>query len=94
MEEWNDGKVEYWIRKYELQLPNGERAMKKKSCISSIGGLRGHPLRRLLIVKSYINAISQLSRRFKETAKGDKELGGILGKIKEEGLLNVETCPR
>ena len=31
-------------------------------------------------------AISQLSRRFKATIKGDKELGGILDKIKEEGL--------
>jgi len=29
------------------------------------------------------SAISQLSRRFKETIKGDKELGGILGKIKD-----------
>jgi len=29
------------------------------------------------------SGISQLSRRFKETIKGDKELGGILGKIKD-----------
>lgn len=36
------------------------------------------------------SAISQLSRRFKETIKGDKELGGILSKIKEEGLLIVD----
>ena len=35
--------------------------------------------------------VSQLSRRFKETIKGDRELGRILGKIKEEGLLNVKT---
>lgn len=32
------------------------------------------------------NAISQLSGRFKETIKGDKELGGILCKIKAEGI--------
>ena len=38
-------------------------------------------------------AISQLGRRFKDTMKGDKELGRILGKIKEEGLSNVEICP-
>jgi hypothetical protein len=37
------------------------------------------------------SAISQLSRRFKETIEGDKELGGILCKIKQEGLLNVEN---
>ncbi len=36
------------------------------------------------------STISQLSRRFKETAKGDKELGGILNRIKKEGLLNVD----
>jgi hypothetical protein len=37
------------------------------------------------------SAISQLSRRFKETLRRDKELVGILSKIKKEGLLNVET---
>jgi len=37
------------------------------------------------------SAISQLSGRFRETIKGDKELGGILRKIKKEGLLNAET---
>ena len=36
-------------------------------------------------------AISQLSRRLKEAIRGDKELGEILGKIKKEVLLNVET---
>jgi hypothetical protein len=36
------------------------------------------------------SAISLLSRRFKKTLKGDKELGRILGKVEEEGLLNVE----
>jgi len=35
------------------------------------------------------SAISQLSRRFKETIKSDKELGRILDKIEKEGLLNV-----
>ena len=37
------------------------------------------------------SAISQLSRRFKETIKGDRELGGILRKVKKEGFLNAET---
>ena len=32
-------------------------------------------------------AISQLSRRLKEAIRGDKELGEILGKIKEGGLV-------
>ncbi len=36
-------------------------------------------------------AVSQLSRRFKETIKRDKELRRILDKIEREGLLNVET---
>ncbi len=35
-------------------------------------------------------AISQLSRRSKEAAEGDKELGRILNRIKNEGLLNVD----
>ena len=35
------------------------------------------------------SAISQLSGRFRETIKGDKELGGILRKVKKEGLLNA-----
>jgi hypothetical protein len=35
-------------------------------------------------------AIGQLSRRFKETTKGDKGLGRILSKTKKEGLLNVD----
>jgi hypothetical protein len=35
-------------------------------------------------------AIGQLSRKFKETIKGGKGLGGILSKIKKEGLLNVD----
>jgi hypothetical protein len=29
-EAWNDGKMEYWDHKYELQTQNGERAMKKR----------------------------------------------------------------
>jgi hypothetical protein len=37
------------------------------------------------------SAISQLSRRFKETLEGDKGLGGMLNQIEREGLLNVET---
>jgi len=37
------------------------------------------------------SAVSQLSRRFKETTRGDKEAGGILSKIEKEVLLNVET---
>jgi hypothetical protein len=37
------------------------------------------------------SGVSQVSRRFKETIKGDKELGRILRKIKKEDSLNVET---
>ena len=37
------------------------------------------------------SAVSQLSRRFEERIKGDKELRRVLDKIKEESLLNVET---
>ena len=40
------------------------------------------------------SAISPLSRRFKETTIGHKELRGILRKIKKEGLLIAETCPQ
>jgi hypothetical protein len=37
------------------------------------------------------SAVSQSSRRFKETLGGDKGLRGILNRIEKEGLLNVET---
>ena len=37
------------------------------------------------------SAVSQLGRRFRERIKGDKELRGILDKMKREGSLNVET---
>jgi len=37
------------------------------------------------------STISQLSRRFKEAIKGDRELGETLNEIKGESLLNVET---
>ena len=37
------------------------------------------------------SAVSQLSRRFEERIKGDKELRRVLEKIQREGLLNVET---
>ncbi len=36
------------------------------------------------------SAVSQLSRRFEKRIKADKELKGILDKIRREGLLNVE----
>jgi len=37
------------------------------------------------------SALSQLSRRLKETIKRDEEVHGIVSKIEKEGLLNVET---
>jgi putative transposase len=37
------------------------------------------------------SAVSQLSRRFRETIREDKELRRILGQIQREGLSNVET---
>ena len=35
------------------------------------------------------SAVSQLSRRFAETVKGDKELRKVVSNIEKEGLLNV-----
>ena len=35
------------------------------------------------------STISQLSRRFLETVKGDKELRKVVSNIEKEGLLNV-----
>jgi hypothetical protein len=37
------------------------------------------------------SAVSQLSRRFKGALEGDKDLRGVLCKIKQEQLSNVET---
>ncbi len=37
------------------------------------------------------STVSQLSRRFNVMLEGDKELKGILTKIKEEGMSNIET---
>ncbi len=37
------------------------------------------------------STISQLSRRFEKKIKADKELKGILDKVRREGLMNVET---
>jgi hypothetical protein len=33
--------------------------------------------------------VSQLSRRFAETIKGNQEIRKVLGRIEKEGLLNV-----
>jgi hypothetical protein len=39
------------------------------------------------------SAISQLSRRFEETIKGDQELRKVLNSMEKEGLLNDAACP-
>jgi hypothetical protein len=37
------------------------------------------------------SVVSQLSKRFGETIKGNKDLLEVLSKKEKEGLLNVET---
>lgn len=72
-------------------LPKGH-ALYKKVCIylsHQYSGMRLDEIGAYFGMRG--SAISQASRRFKETLKGDRELGRILSKIKSEGLLNVET---
>src|SRR4030042_1692045 len=80
------------IEKTVVKVLGKERALYKKMCIylsHQYSGMRLEEIGTYFGMKN--GAISQLSRRFKETIKGDKELGRIISKIKEEGLLNVET---
>ena len=80
------------IEKAVVQVLGKDHTLYKKTCIylsHQYSGMRLDEIGAHFGMKG--GAISQLSRRFKETLKRDKGLGGILGKIEEEGLLNVET---
>lgn len=80
------------IERAVVKVLGRDHALYKKMCIYLS---HQHSGKRLGEVGAYFgmkeSAVSQLSRRFKETLKGDKELRGILGRIKEEELSNVET---
>ncbi len=80
------------IEKAVVQVLGKDHTLYKKLCIYLSHQYSGMSLDE---IGAYFgmkgSAISQLSRRFKETIKGDKELVRILSKIKEEGLLIVET---
>ncbi len=80
------------IEKAVVKVLGRDHTVYKKMCIYLSHQYSG---KRLDEIGAYFgmrgSAISQLSRRFKETIKGNKELGRILGKIKEKGLLIVET---
>jgi hypothetical protein len=80
------------IGKAALKALGRDHPLFKKMCIYLS---HRHSGMRLEEIGAYFgmkgSAISQLSRRFEERIKGDKELRGILDKIKREGLLNVET---
>jgi REP element-mobilizing transposase RayT len=79
------------IEKAVVKVLGKNHTLYRKMCIylsHRHGGMRLDEIGAYFGMKG--NAVSQLSRRFEETLKGDKELRGILSKIKEE-LSNVET---
>ena len=80
------------IEKAVAQILAKGHALYKKVCIylsHQYSGMRLDEIGAYFGMRG--SAISQASRRFNETLKGDRELGRILSKIKSEGLLNVET---
>ncbi len=80
------------IEKAVVKVLGKDHTLYKKMCVylsHQYSGMRLEEIGACFGMTS--SAISQLSRRFKETIRGHKELGRILSKIKEEGLLNVET---
>lgn len=80
------------IEKAVVKVLGKDHTLYKKVCIylsHRYSGMRLDEIGAYFGMKG--SAVSQLSGRFKETIKGDKELGRILIKIEEEGLLNVET---
>jgi REP element-mobilizing transposase RayT len=80
------------IEKGVVKRLGRNHALYKKVCIylsHQHSGLRLDEIGAYFGMKG--SAISQLSRRFKETIKGDRELGETLNEIKRENLLNVET---
>lgn len=80
------------IEKAVVEVIGKDHTLYKKMCIylsHQYSGMRLDEIGACFGMKG--SAVSQLSRRFKETIRGDKELGGIFNKIKKEVLLNVET---
>jgi len=80
------------IEKEVVKVLGKDRTFYKKICIymsHQYSGMRLDEVGAHFGMKG--GAVSQLSRRLKEAIRGDKELGEILGKIKKEALLNVET---
>ena len=80
------------IKKAVVKVIGEDHTLFKKMCIYLS---HQHSGMRLDEIGTYFGmkgrAVSQLSRRFKEATRGDKEAGGILSKTEKEGLLNVET---
>ena len=80
------------IKKTTVQVLEKEHTLNKKVCIylsHRYSGMRLEEIGGCFGMKG--SAVSQLSRRFEERVKGDKELTRMLDKIKKECLLNVET---
>jgi len=80
------------IEKAVLKVLGKDHVLYKKVCIylsHQHSGMRLEEIGAYFGMKS--GAVSQLSRRFEERIEGDKELRRVLDKIKEGGLLNVET---
>jgi hypothetical protein len=79
------------IEKGVVKVIGKDHTLYKKMCIylsHQYSGMRLDEIGACFGMKG--SAVSQLSRRFKETIREDKELGGILSKIKKEVLLNVD----
>jgi putative transposase len=78
------------IERAVIKIVGGGYPLFKKICIYLSYQYSGLSLREM---GEYFgmqrSAISQMSRRFTETIKGDQELREVLGKIEKEGLLNV-----
>ena len=80
------------IEEAVVKVLGKDHALGKKTCVylsHQYSGMRLEEIGAYFGMKG--SAVSQLSRRFQEREKGDKELRGILDKIKKEELLNVET---
>ncbi|OGP72631.1 MAG: hypothetical protein A2V86_04280 [Deltaproteobacteria bacterium RBG_16_49_23] len=80
------------IERAVVKVLGKDHTLYKKMCIylsHQYSGMRLEEIGEWFGMKG--GAVSQLSRRFKETIKGDKGLRGIFDKIEREGLLNVET---
>jgi hypothetical protein len=80
------------IERAVIKVMGREYPLFKKFCIYLSYQHSGLGLREIgKYFRMQRSAISQLSRRFKETIKRDKEIGELLCKIEKDGLLNVAT---